>query len=97
MSNYVKILTDSQTVLKWKKAQILAFLFFSNFLQAYILPVDLVWHAHTSPKPPFPEKKFAAGMNNCFVVSEKNEVDENDNIYSFYFKILSSCFSIQGF
>ena len=30
-------------------------LFFSSFLQAYILPVERVWQAQTSPNPPFPE------------------------------------------
>jgi len=30
--------------------------FFSSFLQAYILPVERVWQAHTSPKPPLPAR-----------------------------------------
>jgi hypothetical protein len=30
--------------------------FFSSFLQAYILPVERVWQAHTSPNPPLPAR-----------------------------------------
>jgi hypothetical protein len=33
-------------------------LFFSNFLQAYILPVARTWQAHTSPNPPLPKTRY---------------------------------------
>lgn len=33
-------------------------LFFSSFLQAYILPVARTWQAHTSPNPPLPKTRY---------------------------------------
>jgi len=40
--------------------------FFSSFLHAYIFPVARTWHAHTSPKPPFPSTRY---MRNVYLVT----------------------------
>lgn len=55
--------------------------FFSNFLQAYILPVARTWQAQTSPKPPFPSTRY---IRNVLYVTGWLQTNQTQTLKSEY-------------